>query len=461
MNPTRHRVAVAFSGGRDSTALLHATARQAHALGHVEVLALHVNHGLSAHADAWEAHAKALVDEWCMRWGWPLRLLTRRLTLRVAPGESLEAVARRARYASLAAMAHESAADLVLLAHHRRDQAETVLLQALRGGGMAGWAAMPQTVEREGLLWVRPWLGQPREAIEAYVAAHALPFVEDDSNTDTRFARNRLRADVWPALSAAFPSAEHTLADAAARLSVDLTPTREWQQALLAAAQLREDVLDVAVLCRLPEALRRTVLASWFRGRKQGGRMAASWVERLAREVPALHARGEPAHWPEVGVSLYRGALQWTAAVPSVADLVGEDTATAARASSTLTIAAPGDIDVPGWPEGVLRVEVVAAGGVAPARLQDVRVCARSGGEQFQAGARRPARALKKQFQAAGCPPWMRDGPLLFAGDALLFVPGLGVDGRVMALAGEPQWGLSWRLRRPDAADSPTLAGSG
>jgi tRNA(Ile)-lysidine synthase len=387
-------------------------------------------------------------------------LLTRRLNLCVAPGESLEAAARRARYASLAAMAHEAATDLVLLAHHRRDQAETVLLQALRGGGMAGWAAMPSVVARDGLLWARPWLGRPREAIEAYVAAHELPFVEDDSNTDTRFARNRLRSDVWPALSAAFPHAEHALADAAARLSVDLAPTREWQQALLAAAQLREDALDVTVLSRLPEALRRTVLASWLRGRSQERRMTATWVERLAREVPALHARGEPARWPEVGSSLYRGELRWSAA-PCALDALNGARACATRGPHVLTIAAPGDIDVPGWPEGVLRVKVVATGGVAPERLQGVCVRARSGGEQFQAGARRPARALKKQFQAAACPPWMRDGPLLFAGDALLFVPGLGEDARVMALAGEPQWGLSWCLRRADAADSPTVAGSG
>ena len=205
-------MAVAASGGRDSTGLLHATVRAAHGTG-LQVAALHVHHGLNPAADDWQRH----VQQQCARWaraGLPVRCLTRRLNGNPAAGESVEGWARRGRYAALAEMAREAGAKLILLAHHRRDQAETLLLQALRGGGPAGLAAMPREARREGLLWCRPWLDEPGEAIAAYVARHRLSHIEDDSNLDTRFDRNRLRHDVWPALLEAFPHAESTLAAA-------------------------------------------------------------------------------------------------------------------------------------------------------------------------------------------------------------------------------------------------------
>ena len=116
-------------------------------------------------------------------------------------------------------MALAGGADLVLLGHHRRDQAETFLLQALRGGGVAALAAMPKLARRDGITWARPWLDVPREAIEAYAREHRLRWVEDDSNDDDRFARNRLRLRVWPALVGAFGDAEVVLADAATRMA--------------------------------------------------------------------------------------------------------------------------------------------------------------------------------------------------------------------------------------------------
>ena len=103
----------------------------------------------------------------------------------------------------------------VLLAHHQRDQAETFLLQAMRSAGVAGLAGMPREIERDGLVWMRPWLGLPRSAIEAYVQHHGIAYVDDDSNEDDRYARNRLRRRVWPALEHAFADAEPSLAAAA------------------------------------------------------------------------------------------------------------------------------------------------------------------------------------------------------------------------------------------------------
>src|SRR5205823_5543917 len=143
------RVAVAYSGGRDSTALLYATLQPAAAQG-IEVLALHVNHGLSPHADAWQQHGERLCERWARR-GLPVRFVVERLSTRPARGDSVEAWARQARYRALRAMALAHGASLVLLAHHRRDQAETFLLQALRSAGVAGLAGLPARVERDGL----------------------------------------------------------------------------------------------------------------------------------------------------------------------------------------------------------------------------------------------------------------------------------------------------------------------
>jgi tRNA(Ile)-lysidine synthase len=166
------RLAVAYSGGRDSTALLHATARAAVGQG-VEVLALHVHHGLSPFADDWLAHGQRQCARWA-KLGFPVRFLSHRLQDGPARGESVEAWARQARYRALRQMAVDEGVSAVLLAHHQRDQAETLLLQALRGAGVAGLAGMPASIERDGITWMRPWLQQPRSAIDAYVREHRL-----------------------------------------------------------------------------------------------------------------------------------------------------------------------------------------------------------------------------------------------------------------------------------------------
>lgn len=459
-----YRVAVAYSAGRDSTALLHATACAAREAGGLEVWALHVHHGLSAHADAWLAHAEQTCAQWASL-GLPVRLLARRVMVPLAAGDSVESEARRARYAALSEMAHEVGVDLVLLAHHRRDQAETVLLQALRGAGVKGLAAMPVEAERDGLRWARPWLRHPRQAIEAYVDHHGLAFVDDDSNADGRFARNRLRLDVWPALEAAFPHAEAGLAASAARVQDVLPVVDAWAE--VALSSMRVDAakgtsangpgLDAAQWAELSGAQRRLVLAHWYRAWRGRG-LPASWLERLAHEVPGLVYRQHATRWPEIALALYRGvflpldggavgqlgqseAHAGTRAASScdALDLVGRSPGTACA----LSVLAPGDHALPSW-GGVLRVTEVAQGGVSPGLLAHARGIARCGGEQFQMGSGRPPRALKKQFQSLGVPEWRRHGPLIWAEGQLVFVPGLGVDARCLALAGAPQWGLEW-----------------
>jgi tRNA(Ile)-lysidine synthase len=292
-------IAVAVSGGRDSTALLHATCRAARGTA-VQVVALHVHHGLMPQADAWLVHLQSQCRRW-HRQGLPVELKWRRLTGAPAPAESVEAWARRGRYRALGEMAHESGAGCVLLAHHRQDQAETFLLQALRLGSPRGLASMPQRVQRDGLTWLRPWLEHDAQGIEAYVKRWRLRHVQDDSNADPRFARSRLRTQVWPVLRQAFPQVDERLCAAAARAQETADCLRELADA---DAELCVDAaagLSRTAWLRLTPARRVNLLRHWLADTLGQG-APETLVRRLLSEWPV--ARGG-ARWPAPA-----GALQ-------------------------------------------------------------------------------------------------------------------------------------------------------
>jgi tRNA(Ile)-lysidine synthase len=453
-------VAVAASGGRDSTALLHATACAARGLG-LQVHALHVHHGLVLEADDWLRQLRGQCQRWA-RAGLPLSFHHARLSGRPADGESVEAWARRERYRALAEMAKAAGCSLVLLAHHRRDQAETLLLQALRGGGPAGLAAMPRRAQRAGLTWARPWLNQPRQAIEAYVQRHRLRYVDDTSNADPRFARNRLRLLAWPALHAAFADLEPQLVAAATRAQEAAAALQELAAADLAAVAHAEG-LQVSAWQLLSPARRSLVLRHWLQGlgaaaAPQG--VPESLVQRLCAELQPAQA----GQWPlPLGtLRLHAGRLVFFAdparPVALAAGGPGAFPVTSAAPRDVAGGPAPlwldlrqvGDHVVPGWP-GVLRVRPCVLGeggdvwGLEPSLLSKICLRAREGGEQFQAGAGRPARSLKKQFQAAGVPAWQRGGPLVLGPACeLLFVPGLGLDARWAQPAAPGLLALDW-----------------
>lgn len=428
-------VAVAYSGGRDSTALLHATLVAAQDTGW-HVVALHVNHALSAHADDWQQHCQ----DQCARWaaqGHALSFAATRLSTQPQAGDSIEAWARRERYAALREMAMAHAASVVLLAHHRRDQAETFLLQAFRSAGVAGLAGMPREIERDGLRWMRPWLGLPRSPIEAYVQHHGIAYVDDDSNEDDRYARNRLRRRVWPALEQAFANAEPALA-AAASWAQQAQSCLDELADLDLATRVDAHGLSLSGLFDLSAARRVNALREWLR--RQTGRPApASLVERLGDE---LRGAG-PASWPMSGATLYRRRGRLVCVLESTA--AGS---TATERENTLQLRRAGTYRLPGW-GGALRVTRAKEGGVPLAWLAQLELRERSGGEQFQAGLGRPPRSLKKQFQAANLAAWERSGPLIFSGGQLVFVPGLGIDARVIGLPGQAQVVLAWEPAQP------------
>ena len=425
-------VAVAVSGGRDSTALLHCTLRMARPLG-LQVLALHVHHGLQPAADVWLARVRSQARRWGAGFD------SRRLAGMPAPGESIEAWARHERYAALAEMAHAAHASLVLLAHHRRDQAETWLLQALRGGGPAGLSAMPRLAQRQGLQWVRPWLDQPREAIESYLRQHRLRAVDDPSNADPRLARSRLRLQVWPALQAAFGDAETALAQSSRRAQEAAALAAEVAASDLPACTSDGDLLLPAWQA-LPPARRANALRHWLADAAKSsgaGPVTDSLVQRLLDELPQTRSARFPAAGAELRV--YRGRLSM--ALPLA---LPQATGPLRLPALALCLSHPGDYPVPGWP-GWFEVSACQHGGVAPALLQGLQARAREGAEQFQRAPRTPPRSLKKQSQGQAVPAWQRQGPLLYtAGGQLLFVPWLGLDARCLAPPGQPQLSLRW-----------------
>lgn len=438
MNPATARVAVAVSGGRDSTALLHATLRAAEPLG-VQVWALHVHHGLMAEADAWLLQ----VQQQSQRWG--AGFDATRLQAQPAPGDSIEAWARRERYRALAQMAQRHQCPLVLLAHHRRDQAETFLLQALRGSGPPGLAAMPASAHRQALQWARPWLNHPREAIEAYVKRYRLRFVEDPSNTDPRHARNRLRGHVWPALTAAFPDAESTLVDAA-RHAADAAALADEVAAADLPGITDGGSLVLAAWAALPPARRRNALRAWLQA-ALAGPVPVSLLQRLFEELPGRRSGRWPA--PHGELRLYRGRLAChrlssTGPPAARAPAAGAAPGAAPGAAVELDLSHAGRHRLPAW-EGAFEVLATDHGGVAPELLQRALAAPRTGGERFHLARRGLARSLKKQYQAAGVPAWARQGPLLWLPDGrLLFAPGLGINATLQAPEGQPQLALRW-----------------
>lgn len=428
---TRAVVAVAVSGGPDSTALWHATARAAQGIG-LQVIGLHVHHGLLPQADGWLAHLRRQARRWAAA-GLPVVLDWRHLEGAPARGDSVEAWARRGRHAALAEMARGHGASLLLLAHHRRDQSETFLLQAMRGAGPAGLSAMPASARRQGVVWARPWLDQPPEAIAAYVRRYRLRCVQDPSNADPRFARSRLRQGPWAALEAAFPDAQTTLSAAARRAQEAAQCLQELAALDLAVCSATDGALRRDAWLALSPARRANVLRAWLAG-DAALPVPDSLVQRLLAELPQARA-GSAWQGPGGLLRLHAGALH---ALPAARS------APAPPAPYVLDLRRPGAHAVPAW-GGQFVVTRVAQGGIAPALLRQAELRPRSGGERFQAAPGALPRSLKLQFQAAGVPAWQRGGPLLYAGDRLLFVPGLGLDARCLAAAGSAMRGLRWQ----------------
>ncbi|MGI8895531.1 MAG: tRNA lysidine(34) synthetase TilS [Casimicrobiaceae bacterium] len=416
------RLAVALSGGRDSVVLLDALAQVATTRSLV-LFAIHVHHGLSINANAWAQFCANL----CRARNIPLSVC--KVDVPRARGFSLEAEARRARYAALADAALEPAVSHIALAHHQDDQAETLLLQLLRGAGPHGLAAMPQTRrDPRGLLWLRPLLGVARSEIDGYAAACKLAFVDDESNLDRRHVRNALRTTALPALKAIAPQVVPILARAAAHQG-EAALLLDELAAFDASTAFDGATLDRASLGGLAPHRARNLLR-WFL--RQHGLPAPSSARLAAMLAQLTHAR------PDARVRLAHGGTEIGVYHSRIVVHAPPPPAYSVPWAGQALLALP---------HGMLAFERTLGQGVSAERFgaAQVTVRGRGGGERLQLAPGRPRRALKAILHEAGVPEWQRRGlPLLFCGDELAAVPHLGVDVAYQASGKAPGFALRW-----------------
>lgn len=269
---------VAFSGGLDSTVLLHLLAEHARNHASPALRAIHIHHGLQPAADAWPAHCQSTCDR--------LGIVLQVIHVQVSPGASLEQAARAARYAAFSQRLGPG--DVLFTGQHRDDQAETLLFRLLRGAGLRGLAAMPEQRRLGQGNLARPLLGWSRQQLRDYAEARQLAWIEDPSNADSRFARNYLRAEVFPHLQQRWPQASQNLARAAEHLGEALGLLDELAQGDLALAEEGAplawpglDSLDLAALVALSPARQRNALQYWLsrRTRLPDTRHWAGWAD--------------------------------------------------------------------------------------------------------------------------------------------------------------------------------------
>jgi len=269
---------VAYSAGADSTALL--LAAQQRWPGHV--MALHVHHGLQAAADGFEAHARGF----CELHG--IGCQVRRVQAAHAPGQSPEDAARDARYTALADMAQQAGASVVLLGQHADDQAETLLLALSRGAGLPGLSAMPDRFERHGVVFGRPLLGLPSQALRDWLAAAGHAFVDDPTNTDLRYTRNRIRAILMPAWEACFPGFRPLLARSAGHAAQAQALLDDLARIDLAQTGMPPAITGLQLLSRERQA---NALRHWLRC-SAGVAASAAQLDELLDQIADCRTRG-------------------------------------------------------------------------------------------------------------------------------------------------------------------------
>lgn len=385
---------VGFSGGADSTALLHVLAQlpAARARG---LRALHVDHGLHADSERWACHCVDL----CRSLDVPCDVI--RVHVQARHGEGLEAAARHARHAAFVQALHPG--EWLLLAHHRDDQAETVLLKLLRGAGPEGLAGMRERRPfGPGQLW-RPLLSWSRAQLRAYVDAHSLRCIEDPSNADLQLSRNYLRHEILPRLLAHWPQAVDSILHSAgaSRAAADALRTH-WLAAFERLHNPADGSLSMYGWLELPAALRHPLLDHWLRLR---GFSAPTTAQRrqIERQCTAKAGQTPCIRWHGVEVRVWKARLWALPPLPSIdpawrCDWHGEP----------LTLPDGGVLSLVGH----------------QARLASpLQVRLRRGGERIRPAGDAFTRELRDLFQQAGWPPWRRHAcPLLYEDGQLVAV---------------------------------------
>ena len=421
------RLIVAYSGGLDSTVLLHALAssRDSHKL---PVLAVYVDHGLQDESAAWSEQCESFASSLA------IEFIGMSVDVRDDAGQGLEAAAREARYGALRSVVR--AGDWLVSAHHKDDQAETLLLNLMRGSGPAGLAGIGEIRPFAAGWLVRPILDVSRASLRNYAQSQDLAWIDDPSNEDRQFDRNYLRHEVMPRLEARWP-------DVANRLKRSSLLAGEASQLLdqLADADFgslggRADRLSLDGLRELPAERQRNVLRYVVRELGLPSPPATTLRSVIMELIPARDDAQPVVKWPGAEIRRYRDSVYLLSAdAAQNADALGADTAGLGRSCNSLALGL-GELKLePGAPSG-LAESVVAKG---------LQVRYRSGGEQIKPLGHSHTKKLKKLLQEEGIVPWMRERlPLLYSEGELVAVADLWIADDA---ASEPGIAIRWQNR--------------
>ncbi|MFA7349868.1 MAG: tRNA lysidine(34) synthetase TilS [Methylotenera sp.] len=398
------KLLLALSGGLDSCVLLHLLAEVKH-IFLFELQAMHVHHGLSPNADAWTA----LCAKTCESLHVPLQVVY--VNVDPSSKQGIEAAARELRYQALFNYKFgEVFPDYVVTAHHQDDQAETLLLQLLRGAGVKGLSSMAALDETRRLL--RPLLDVSRHALNAYAVQHQIEWCEDESNDNTQYERNFVRHNVMPVLETHFPSAKSVIARTASHLAeanglLDTLATLDARELLL------NNSLCLQGLSQLDIPRAKNVLRWWFAQNQLAMPNAEHLTETLQQ---LLNARADA----DLSIQLQHLTLKrYQKRAYLYVDKIAEPFDLAWNGEPTLTL-----------PDGgQLHFKQVSGTGLAlKFGMTKLRITNRDGGERFKPNSLRPTRTLKHLLQEANIPPWQRAHlPLIYWQDTLAYVPGIGV----------------------------------
>ena len=417
----RRRFLVAFSGGLDSTVLLHQLVQWRIQQPDVSLRAIHVHHGLSPNADTWVAHCQQV----CSRWDVPLSIV--RVTL-AEEGLGLEAQARKARYQAFADTLLPG--EVLVTAQHQDDQCETLLLALKRGSGPAGLAAMPAELPFHGTLLLRPLLNENREALEQWACAHRLSWIEDESNQDASYDRNFIRLEVLPLLKQRWPHFANAAARSAALCGEQEQLLDELLAEELASLVSTEGALTLAPLMTMSANRRAALLRRWLSG--LGAPMPSrDLLSRIWQE--AILAREDASPRLVLGsheIRRFQGQLWWVKSTAGQRQTV---------------IPWPGPLEPLTLPAGLGELTLVPGGDIRPPRADEpVSVRFHASGMLYVAG-RQGGRKLKKIWQELGVAPWLRDTtPILFYGETPIAAAGQFVTQAGLADSAEGLR-LTWR----------------
>jgi tRNA(Ile)-lysidine synthase len=414
------RIAIAYSGGLDSSMMLYA-ARHFAERHPITLFAFHIHHGLNPRADDWLAHCEQAAKSHGVAFA------SRKVRVDDQSGLGIEETARRARYAALGDLCREHHVQLLLTAHHQNDQAETVLLQLMRGAGLRGLSGMPEFLAKHELLGEGMSLGRPLLTVSRSTLAEEslrlkIPYIDDDSNVDIRYRRNAIRHRVAPILRDIFPAFESCVSRSATHLQQAQRLLDELGEMDLARCRFDEgDGLDLNAVRSLSGDRIDNLLRYWLS--QQGVSLPSqAQLQQIRQQMLNASTDSEPRydcadlHLRRVGTRLVQEA---DAGSPPQEERVlywqGEDV-----------------IEIPEW-QGRLAFKECTDGGISAHRLCQgpLVLHPRSGQERLKLAANRPSKTLKNLYQEAGLLPaerrWL---PLISLQNQLVFAAGLGMDVR-------------------------------